>query len=175
MRTPCDFMPWSCKMANRIMQRLLTVYSNCTHLQPREPRLSMRNGDLSSFRVFLSGPGCVCWPYEDLSGLRGIVGDKGKQLWGFQDGEAGRREKKSGRLPGLGTHRALSEARACTQHRCWEKLGEGIHKKGWGRPVKKRRHAETVQTILNLVFVLDRKLHAIVKSSGKNSQKSYPI
>lgn len=41
-------------------------------------------------------------------------------------------EEKHGRLPRLGTHSALSEAWACTQHRCWKKLGEGIEKRCGG-------------------------------------------
>lgn len=42
---------------------------------------------------------------------------------------AGSQEEKNGRLPRLGTHSALSKTWACTQHRCWKKLGEGIEKR----------------------------------------------
>lgn len=88
--------------------------------------------------------GCLCLDLAPLLASRESVrlekdwsaGKTGKLLWGFQEGGEGSQKEKCGRLPALGTHRALSEARAGTQHRCWKRLGEGI-KKGGGAIKKK--------------------------------------
>lgn len=179
MNTPFDFMPQSCKMANRIMQWLLTLALSPPSSQSladrqREPHLSLREVGWVDSGCFLSGPGCICWPLGHRSGWRGIVGEKGKQLWGFQDGGAGSQDEERGRLPRLGTHRALSEARACTQHRCWKRLGKGIQKRRVGQSRKEGMQTlieeQIVQTIINPVFVLDRKWPAIVKWRGKKQQ-----
>lgn len=174
MRTPFDFMPWSCKMANHIMQRLLTVYySCCTHLQPRASPFHERWW-LEQLQ------GVSVWTWLRLLALWGPVGLEGDcrgwgrtvvrfpGWWGRKTGREEWQVAKAGNTqslvwsPGVHPAQVLKEAG-------WRDTKRG----GW--PMKERRHAETVQTILNLVFVLDRKLAAIVKWSGKNSQQSYPI
>jgi len=99
--------------------------------------------------------GVSVWTWMRLPVFRGpeailerncVVREKGKPLWGFQDGGAGSQEEKHGRLPRLETHSALSEARACTQHRCWKRLGEGIEKKG-GTAKKRGKHTHHEELI----------------------------
>lgn len=123
----------------------------CLHLLPKAPHTCTASPFLGRCGSRSFGRFCVS-TWVCLLGFRGDrptglerdcgVREKGKQLWGFQDGGAGSQEEKHGRLPRLGTHRALSEARACTQHRCWKWVGEGIKKKGGGA-IKKRRRAGT--------------------------------
>lgn len=76
-------------MANRIMQWLLTLapyppssqsYADRQTDQTASP-MAERCGP-NGFGVFLSGPGCVCWPSRHQSGLERDcrAGEKGKQL-----------------------------------------------------------------------------------------------
>lgn len=118
--------------------------------------------------MFLSGPGCVCWPLGDRSGLdrdcRGRranscevsrmagQGARRRSVAGCQGWEHTEPCLKPGRAPSTGAERGLVKG----------------YKKNGGRTIKKRRHADTSRGAdcanhYNLVFVLDGKLPAIVK------------
>lgn len=90
--------------------------------------------------------GCLCLQglleSEVCSEKNCFMREDGQTVVSLHGGMYGaeRQEGKHGEMPDLGTHSALSEARACTQHRCWKRSGEGV-KPGWWRESRKKEHA----------------------------------
>lgn len=160
-------------MANRIKQWLLTfISSHGLKEKKKKPHLlSLQRCEPSCFRVFLSRPGVL------LAGLkrsRLVGGEKGKQLWGFQDGGAVSQEEK--RVAGCQSQEHTEpclEAWACTQHRCWKRLVEGIQR-GGGKAYQEKT-ADWVDQYKSGVCV-GRKVacHCEMKGGG-NRQQSAPI
>lgn len=183
-------MPQSCKMANRIMQWLLTLALSPPSSQSLADRQTDRaspfleRGWLSGFRVF------SVWTWVHLLAFRAPVGlernrrgegqtvvrfsgwwgrEPGREAW--QVAKAGKHTEpclKPGRAPSTGAERG------------WVK---GYKKKGGGegRPIKKRRHADTYRRAdcadhYKSCVCVGQKVacHCEVKG-GKNSKQSYPI